>query len=582
MKIVSLKAVNGKFVTAIAGAEGLIIANAEEHSPFWMEDLGNGKVQLRAMTNEGKYLEALGGGGSSLRALKSEPSANSIFTKIKITADEIALQTANGKNFITCESDGEISAKAASQGKSEVFTLKRFVQDDDAPRTSDEVEPLWDDVTHANIVKRATDLIFGHHLNRGPVLALHTFWKSAAFVDAVLKGLHDADYKWEFIGIAYSTHFYHPGKRQNYLGFGHNALTMGAKYLERAISKGSEIMRKLKMRLRPTDQEYIDCGYVLGVASHFITDLTQPMHASNFANIFGDRFPRIDFNEWRHSGLEGETEKLVKAGYLNDAKPFSYDKFAPEGYKSAADILHEAAIIANITFETVARGLMPKVGKDWDVKNVKTVVDASIKSIGLHSVARFLTFFANEASKIDLVKPGTLYTIKGREGKVATKDGEWIKMLSPRSNSVDQQFFFASNDDGTHRIICNADRSRRLTLSHVGWNLYMINLKKPSEAELKYAKFRLVANGGGRVKIHEYTNGEVIAERAYALDWNDHLHRWSDMDEPTHYFELIEVGPVGSSEIEEVEMNVVELGQGAEGATTENSKTVNLNLTINM
>ncbi len=580
MKIVSLKAANGKFVTAIAGDEGLIIANSEEHSPFWMEDLGDGKVQLRAMTNKGRYLEAIDGGGKALLALKNQPSANSIFTKINVTKDEIALQTANGKNFVSCGSDGVISGAGKSQGKTEVFTLTRFVQKGEVVTSYEQAEPLWDDKTHANIVKRATDIIFEHHGARPAVRYLQMFWKSKVFTDALLKGLHDADYKPEFTGPAYKYHFYHPGTRQNYVGTGENAVTMGAKYSEKAVAKGSEIMRKLKLGITPSNEEYRACGYDLGVASHFITDLTQPMHSSNFANVFADRFPVPNPLEWRHSGLEGATEKLIKAGYLDDAARFEYSDFAPDSYGSAASILVEAAFIANRTFEGTVRNLMPSVIESWKVANVKTILDASIKSVGLHSVARFLSFFALQAYNTELVKPGRLYVLEGRDRMVATRDGEWIKMQPQRSNSPNQQFFFASNNDGTHRIICNADRARRWTLSNVGSNLFVINLKKPNEADLKYCKFRLVANGRGRVKIHEYTNAEVIAERAYAPNWNDHLHRWADMNEPTHVFKLIDVGAVQLSE--EVENGVVEEIQTVDVQKTENSKTVNVNLTINM
>lgn len=580
MKLISLKASNGHYWKANPAQNGRIDALHNDHSPFWMEEIGGGKVYLRDLAHQGKYVEASPEGNRELFARLDAPTPNCIFTLIDLGDKKVAFLAPDGKAYVTCQSDGIISAIGTTRGPAETFMLEKAQKPAEKKAKRNEVEPLWDDHTHARIVQVATDLIFKNHIGRNPVRALYALFSQKPFKDALLRGLYDADYVSTYTGLFYKFHFYHPKTGQNYMGFGENAVTMGAKYCNEAIELGNELFRKSLRGQRPTDQEYDACGYKLGIASHFITDLTQPMHSSNFANIFADRFPIMNFSDWRHSGLENMTEELVVDDrYLDDAAAFSYDKFAPEGYGTPQSILHEAAIIANITFENVVRAMMPNPGVAWKKAQVKTIIDSSIKGIGLHSVARFLTYFAAQASNVSIVKPGTLYRIKGWDGRYVTKVDEWLK-LEPKRNSTYQEFFFISQEDGRHVIVSNADRGKRMALTAQPANLYIAALRRPNEVDRNSSTFRLVSQGGHRIKILEFTNNELISVKT-SFSWVGHLCRWTNDQDPTNFWELEEVGPIQLSETEPEEGQTVEIAS-AETIHNGNSKTVSVTLNFTL
>lgn len=581
--LISLKASNAKFVAAEATAEGKLVANAAADYPFIMQDLGNGKLRLVAMPNQMRYVEARGGGGQGLFTTSRTPGTNDVFTLVQVSAKEFAFLAPNGTNYMTCEDNGDVTARGTVRGAKETFVLTRFQPDQKkgskkAQQAVAEVDGdvMWNDKTHEIIVDTTLRLLYKSHIERPMVRALYALTVQPAFKNAMLEGLRDADYQSEYTGLLWKFHFYHPGTGSNYAGFGENAKSMGTRYFEIAVGLGNEIFRRSRRGINPTPAELRACGYALGIASHFITDLTQPMHSSNFANVFGDLFPLMNALEWRHKGLEEMTEDIVvKQNYLGDAPDLRYDQFNPEPYGSSDAILHEAAVIANATFVRTVRPLMPSVVGSWKEADVKKILDESIKTIGLHSVARFLTFWAMQASKVDLVRPGYLYRIKGHGGRYVTRDGDWIKM-APANNSAHQEFFFIGNDDGTHRIVSNTLRGRRWTMNDEAFDLTVVKLLLPSQSDLKRASFRLVSNGR-RIKIHEFTRNEVLAVRT-SWSWVDHLLRWADENADTHWFELEEVGPVSLSESETTEV----VTTMPEVAIERQGKQVNISLTINM
>ncbi|HEX2900534.1 MAG TPA: hypothetical protein VHS96_12505, partial [Bacteroidia bacterium] len=392
--IVSFKASNAKFIGAEA-ADGKLSANMSRDFPFLLEELGNNKVRLRALPNQARYVEAAGGGGQGLFARLETPDGNCTFSLVQVTAKEVALLSPNGVNYVTCEDNGEITARATVRGPRETFAMTKFIAKEkkSSKATDDSSQDgiqalLWNDMTHAQVVDTALRLMFKNHLDKPPVRLLSVLTARKPFKDAMLKGLKDADYELQYTGIAWKYHFYHPGSGQNYMGFGETAKSMGVRYFDLALNAGNDIYRKLQRGQQPTDQELFGCGYNLGVALHYITDLTQPMHASNFANVFGDDFPWPKANEFRHKGLEEMTEDIVvKQNYLGNAPDIAYWQFTPEPYANAGDILHEAAVIANATFLRTVKSLMPEPGAAWKEADVKRILDETIKTVGLHSVA---------------------------------------------------------------------------------------------------------------------------------------------------------------------------------------------------
>lgn len=580
MKLIFLKAFNGKYLQAEPKQNGRIIAQMDQHSPFLMEEHTGGIVYLRALALQGRYLEVETGDDAGVFARQTTPTPQCQFTIEELPNKTAAFRGPDGNHYLICLPNGHIVAKGTTRGANALFQLETAQRPETkATAAEQEAQPLWDDFTHSRIVKVTTELILKNHLGQLPVRALSILWGEKAFRDAMYRGLRDADYKPELTGPLYKYHFYHPETQQNYMGFGLHAVDMGAQFCEKAIELGNEIFRKLLHRQRPTERELDVCGYHIGIAAHFITDLTQPMHASNFANVFADRFPLVDPEDWRHSGLEKATEDLVvDDNYIDDAPAFRYDQFDPTGYASARSILHEAAVISNGTFKNVVRRLMPEVGKDWKKTDVKKILDVSIKTIGLHSVARFLSYFALQASRVEVVKPGTLYRLKGYDGRYATKDGEWIK-LEPRRNTTLQEFFFISAENGRHFIVSNADRGRRAAITGQDWNLGVLALRLPNQTTTNESTFRLVPHGGQRIKIHEFTRGELVSVKTN-WPWQGHLVRWTNDEDPTNYWVLEEVGPI-MLETEEADQQL-ETAPEMELTNDQPSKTVSFTFNINL
>jgi hypothetical protein len=95
------------------------------------------------------------------------------------------------------------------------------------------------------------------------------------FHDMLCQGLYDADWKApyddRFNGIpTWESHFYDPATGLNYRG--HDAPT--------ALTRGAELFEA--SLLAYWAGKMADAGYYLGLSLHYLTDVTQPMHAGNF------------------------------------------------------------------------------------------------------------------------------------------------------------------------------------------------------------------------------------------------------------------------------------------------------------
>lgn len=149
--------------------------------------------------------------------------------------------------------------------------------------------PRWDtedpynetQSTHLWIVNRAAQLAQGEGAAGRQVYALaKPFQKKLgdAFHDALCEGLYAADFDPSYNDPAYgrptyASHFYDPDTGQNYLHISSpTALTRGTKYFHDSVAayqRGD--LRK--------------AGFKLGLALHYLTDLTQPMHAANYTYL---------------------------------------------------------------------------------------------------------------------------------------------------------------------------------------------------------------------------------------------------------------------------------------------------------
>ncbi len=130
--------------------------------------------------------------------------------------------------------------------------------------------------THLWIVNRAATLAQGQGAEGQAVSALvRPTSGTTIFRQNLCQGLYDADFKAEYNNTSwgvttYKSHFYDPDSGQNWVGdTSPTAVTQGVSFFNDAVAKYKA-------------GDLAGAGYSLGLALHYFTDLTQPMHAANF------------------------------------------------------------------------------------------------------------------------------------------------------------------------------------------------------------------------------------------------------------------------------------------------------------
>jgi hypothetical protein len=145
------------------------------------------------------------------------------------------------------------------------------------------------------------------------------------FHDSLCQGLYDADFKAAYnnpiLGTpTYQSHFYDPDTGYNWM---HNTSPT-------AVTNSTEFFQAALTAYQQTPQDLATAGYNLGLSLHYLTDLTQPMHAANFTYL----------NSGPTLGYHTDFERYVMQ-IQNDAwKPSTYVASAlgtaPDAYLKAA------------------------------------------------------------------------------------------------------------------------------------------------------------------------------------------------------------------------------------------------------
>jgi hypothetical protein len=122
---VSLQAWNGRYVYAVGGGGGEVLANRnviDEWATFDLIELGDNKIGLRAYN--GDYVCAEGGGGREIIASRTKLSEWETFTMVKLGDDRVHLRAALGQ-YVSVENDarGEVVARRGSPHEWAIFRL---------------------------------------------------------------------------------------------------------------------------------------------------------------------------------------------------------------------------------------------------------------------------------------------------------------------------------------------------------------------------------------------------------------------------------------------------------------------------
>ncbi len=192
----------------------------------------------------------------------------------------------------------------------------------DGDQPTESTEGAWDaesvdheaDSTHLWIVDRGIDIL-AKHADDAAAQRIVDIVKDPTCQAQWHQGLLDADFKAAYnqgetdlplkasdIQVAMSkatweSHFYDPDTGQNYKGTPKTAYTEAVGHLKNALENHLE------------DKKQTAC-YELGLALHYYTDLTQPMHATNFTAL--SRPAKL------HSNLEGYSMEIQERYPLRD------------------------------------------------------------------------------------------------------------------------------------------------------------------------------------------------------------------------------------------------------------------------
>lgn len=289
-------------------------------------DAGGGSVALRALTN-GMYLSARGH-DRSLWAM-SPAAGNEETFRIERGDDGSARLRANDGSYVVVGDGGIVRA-----GSSDPAAGTRFVIEDQeallaalrsqtdccgreghhehAPHAESQqgggLRVQWNDIQHQRAIRRSVEVLQQFHLDPGIGPWIDSFlkwWRNAGFRGEVERGLREADEKPEFTGTLtvaginiYYMHFWDPRTNDNFMNwpskYPENARNQFARRFEESLSPA---------RLWENDQARMkQSAYMFGVALHYLSDITQPMHASNFPNLWTRTIP--DPTDWRHSSFE--------------------------------------------------------------------------------------------------------------------------------------------------------------------------------------------------------------------------------------------------------------------------------------
>lgn len=179
----------------------------------------------------------------------------------------------------------------------------------------------WNDTGHHDLVDLAISHIKCNHTDR-----LSELWDKGGFKEAIYKGLKDADYLPVYNNTgSFKSHFFDPATKENYKGeTDPTALTEGLKYYH--LSLASAVVEK--------------AGYNLGLALHYFTDLTQPCHAANFTEAYGQEY--LNPKKWPltrvHTFLEKVGDELIRSQppVINHPVSLPYDNTIEQLYIDTA------------------------------------------------------------------------------------------------------------------------------------------------------------------------------------------------------------------------------------------------------
>lgn len=337
MQYVGLKTQGGTYLGV--REDGRLIAAHTALTPaavFEWLDSGDGKVVLRSIATGATFDLTHAGPTVSVSATGTSPATWECLTLHDL--GPLMAEALSQRNCCGLPNHHHTPSAnpGAARGTTLHFRRKTFA-------------PQWREETHEQVVDTAFFIVSLHAAIDGAD-TLITLWDHPTFRDALYRGLADADAfgNVTYTGILYEKHFYDPDTGTNYFGLTTGtALTEGLRYFRASLGHLSALWPGLASRKSlPADQ--VACmGYKLGLSLHYFTDLTQPMHAANFANVFASGM----LHDWRHSGFETYAE-INRRRFVGEPQHVRREQIDPAllGFTTPTEILHTVATNAKRIF----------------------------------------------------------------------------------------------------------------------------------------------------------------------------------------------------------------------------------------
>src|SRR6185295_9882390 len=335
------------------------------------------------------------------------------------------------------------------------------------------------------------------------------------FEKQAYQGLDDADYKYPWCGnlvlnhenprrrvFTWHDHFYNPKSGLNYMRGTTNAVTEGRRWFNLSVHAAA---RALKLGDSPPAALIAKAGHCLGLALHFLTDLTQPMHSANFTNVFGEegRYPEIPrWADTRHSGFEHYAEIEVRSDYFSDyanRHPLRPTDVEIQGIPDVASFLHDTAENHHTLFHRkggildLAREKARHEISSWGKEANPELKDSLL--LAPKVVSRFLVYWSRCVNQSwDALDQGSWYRlVEPTMDEWVCLDGENYKRA--KFDDGRDLLFLLFNRDGTWSIGCKA-RKNALWRGVNGWfDEHWIGANSESLREpAPTSRFRIVRN----------------------------------------------------------------------------------------
>jgi hypothetical protein len=575
LSIGTLKTLDGRYLSVDAGT---LVAKPEPDS-FAIVATGTDQATLLSMRSNA-FVSADADG--HVFAVRTAAGPDETFTIEQQGSDGVALRSVHGGYLsVTDEDDGHVTATAERAGGSETFAIEETPIGDEAgsahscccglrnvaPTDADDIGAatlIWDDRTHRKIVEIAV-----HRLASSPHATpesrmVTSFFQIPAIPEAVYEYLLLADYDERYAGaklgpnwFTYLPHFYDPTTGTNYGNGPFTALSYGRQFFNLSVYHA----RHYRWGGNHISAAVAAAQY-LGLALHYLTDLTQPMHAANFTNVFGEfqqssvLIPSII--DRRHSGFENYADDRVKAGYLDHTQLIASD-FEVASLTSVDDLLKSVATeMRDVFYRHVLaparkKRLSPGIYAGTWGQEADAGLDRSLKRAP-NITARFLNFWARCVER-------------RLPGERAINPQSWYRIYDPTSDYKDcvrlhhgyhsvetvtdrtdrsSRFFFIFNHDGTCSLACEAYKMNLWSMWAGATEVY-VSENKAGEPVDRSARFRFMPGPDGTVTIFEPGFDMAVGVSRSGIS-NKYLVRKDPANPREYLFKLEEVGEISDTD----------------------------------